>query len=460
MRGCLGEEAVLAFVSGSATGPSRRAAEVHLASCPECRALVSELARRSARGGNTQPMTPPGSLPSPGGTSGVSAFARTVPSERPPPGGSPLVPGEVLDGKYEVEWVIGAGGMGVVVAAWHRPLGCRVAIKVMGAHLRGAPEARERLLREARACARLRSEHTVRVLDVGTLDDGAPFVVMEYLVGRSLSDRLREEGPLPVGEAVETVLHACAALEESHAAGIVHRDLKPSNLFETRRFDGVRIVKVIDFGIAKGPSLASDSAATATRGVMGSPGYMAPEQLRSTRDADARADLWALGVTLCELLTGELGPRADGSVPVRIAGLDRVVRRCLEHDPARRFASARELSEALRPFRGSAVEGKGRRRTAWGWIPAVAVASAVLAGGVTLAIARRGSAPEAASTPTPTPTPTPAPAPAPALASASPPSASTSRAAPRIIVPTATARPAPATPPPSVVDPHGLLDRK
>ncbi|HEX3344104.1 MAG TPA: protein kinase, partial [Polyangiaceae bacterium] len=369
VRGCLGEEAVLAFVAGTVTGQDRRAVEGHLAACGECRALVSELARRT-----TQRLR-----------SGGTAFAVTLPSAAPPGYATPVLPGDLVAGKYEVEWTIGAGGMGVVVAAMHRVLHQRVAIKFPSAEIRGSTEGRERMLREARACVRLRSEHTVRVLDVGTLDDGAPFIVMEYLLGRSLADRLREEGALSPAEAADTIRQACAALEEAHAAGIIHRDLKPSNLFETRRFDGTRLVKVVDFGIAKGPALASEGdILTTTRGVMGSPAYMAPEQLRSTRDVDARADIWALGVTLRELVTGALGSHAGGRVRVQPPALDRAISRCLEHDPSRRYAGVRELADVLAPLASTGGRRRPEReRSMAGWVLGVAVFSAALAGTAT-----------------------------------------------------------------------------
>ena len=407
-----------------------------------------------------------------------TAFAVTLPSAPPPAFPMPVLPGDLVAGKYEVEWAIGAGGMGIVVAAMHRVLGQRVAIKFPSAEIRGSTEGRERMLREARACVRLRSEHTVRVLDVGTLEDGAPFIVMEYLLGRSLADRLREEGPLPAAEAVDTVRQACAALDEAHASGIIHRDLKPSNLIETRRFDGSRLVKVVDFGIAKGPSLASGGDdLTTTRGVMGSPAYMAPEQLRSTRDVDARADLWALGVTLHELLTGELGPRADGTLRVQPVALERIIRRCLEHDPSRRFARARDLGEALAPFGNVGAGGNpaGRKRSVAWWIPAVALASAALAGTATWAVHSRApaaaspaavalspavpTAPTASAPPlSSAPEASPAPAPAPLASS----TASTSKPLARILAPARPTPPAPPAPPPSAtaVDPHGLSDRK
>ncbi len=429
MSPCLSEDAVLAFIGGKTAGPTRRASEAHLSECSDCRALVSELARKSGASGEDVAL----------------AHAATVLSPPAAHGSPPVLPGQVVGDKYEVEWPIGAGGMGVVVAAVHKVLGQRVAIKFPLPELRRASEGRERLIREARACAQLRSEYAVRLLDVGQLDDGSPYVVMEYLVGRTLGERLVEEGPMPLAEAVDSLVQACEALEEAHAKGIVHRDLKPSNLFETHRFDGSRVVKVLDFGIAKAPAFRGEEALTITHDVMGSPAYMAPEQLRSTRDVDARADIWALGVSLRELLTGKLE-----EAPVQPPGVERIVKRCLQIDPAQRFASARELAVALAPFGSDVATGIAARlavakKSANVRVPlAAAIAIAcVIAGGVGW---MRAGTPETA-TPTPTATPT-ANANATANADASPPHP-VSRP-PR-------ARPAP---PPDTPDPHGLSDRK
>jgi serine/threonine-protein kinase len=461
MSPCLSEEAVLAFIGGKTTGPTRRATEAHLASCGECRALVSELARNSGASGASD--------------EGI-AHAPTVPSVPAGPGAPPVAPGQIVGGKYEVEWTIGAGGMGVVVAAYHRVLGQRVAIKFPVPELRRATEGRERLIREARACAQLRSEYAVRLLDVGTLEDGSPYVVMEYLVGRTLGERLLEDGPLPVADAVDSLVQACEALEEAHAKGIVHRDLKPSNLFETHRFDGSRVVKVLDFGIAKAPAFRGEEPLTVTRDVMGSPAYMAPEQLRSTRDVDARADVWALGVSLRELLTGELD-----EAPVQPAGLDRIVRRCLEIDPAKRFPSARELAAALAPFGSDVSAGIAARfgvASAKSARRARAPLFAILAlAGVAVGILAWMRAPHAdlqpraaAATPAAT-VPAPAMAPAPSttgVTSAALVAPDAGTTAPVVsapaLRPAAHAAPhaprAPAAATDDTTDPHGLSDRK
>ncbi len=275
--------------------------------------------------------------------------------------------GDVLAGKYRVERVLGMGGMGVVVAATHLDLREVRAIKLMRPEL-ASDQAVERFLREARAVVRLRSEHVAEVYDVGRLESGAPYIVMEMLEGQDLSALLKERGRVPVEEAVLYIAQACHALTEAHEAGIVHRDLKPGNLFLTRRADGSPCIKVLDFGISKHLSHHGDEEMTGAREIMGSPLYMAPEQMRAARQVDARADVWALGAILYKLLTGR-APFQAATVPEIFAatlgkqvrppsfirpelpkGLDAVILRCLDKIAMRRYASAADLFAALRPF--------------------------------------------------------------------------------------------------------------
>ncbi|HMJ12740.1 MAG TPA: protein kinase [Polyangiaceae bacterium] len=279
--------------------------------------------------------------------------------------------GDLLAGKYRVERVLGKGGMGFVVAAIHIQLEERVAVKFLMPELCQQEEPVTRFLREARAAVRIRSEHVARVLDVGVLEDGAPYMVMEYLDGHDLSAELDRRMQLGVHEAVEYVLQACEAIAEAHARGIVHRDLKPANLFLTRRADGSPLVKVLDFGISK--AIVSDLAEaqaslTATQSLLGSPHYMSPEQVRKPKLVDARTDIWSLGVILYELLTGSLPFSAENAMSVLAAvvsdptprvretrpdipeGLEAVVFRCLSKEPGQRFADVAEFAEALSPF--------------------------------------------------------------------------------------------------------------
>ena len=274
--------------------------------------------------------------------------------------------GTVLAGKYRVDRVIGRGGMGMVVAATHLHLYQPVALKFLLPDLAGAPLIVERFVREARASAQLRGEHVCRVSDVGTFEGGAPYIVMELLDGSDLASALHHGGPMAVQRAADHVLQACVGVAEAHALGIVHRDLKPANLFLTTRPDGTPLIKVLDFGIAKAQNEQSFSL-TQTNVVLGSPGYMSPEQLRSTRNADVRSDIWSIGVILYELVTGrppftgesvtELAlhiamdptpPMLDGMPP----GFEAVVQRCLAKDPAQRYADLAELAQALVPYAG------------------------------------------------------------------------------------------------------------
>jgi eukaryotic-like serine/threonine-protein kinase len=280
---------------------------------------------------------------------------------------APVREGEILDGKYRVERVLGVGGMGIVVAATHVQLQTRVALKFLLPAALGTAQIVERFAREARAAVQIQSEHVARVIDVGTLPTGSPYMVMEYLEGGDLADIVAKDGPMPVAQAVGYVLQACEAIAEAHSLGIVHRDLKPANLFLARRTGRDAVVKVLDFGISK-TSESGPSGLTQTSAMMGSPYYMAPEQMMSSKDVDARADIWALGVILYELLAGtppftaetmpEIvfmvtqrdppplgGTRAD--VP---PGLAEVVTRCLLRDPTKRYANVAKLASALAPF--------------------------------------------------------------------------------------------------------------
>ncbi len=281
---------------------------------------------------------------------------------------SPVAAGDMLAGKYRVEKVLGVGGMGVVVAAEHVQLGQRVALKFVLPGALQSEAAVERFLREARAAVRLKSEHVAKVQDVGTLDNGAPYMVMEFLEGSDLSQVIQDLGQLPIEDACDYVVQACEAVAEAHSLGIVHRDLKPQNLFLTKAVGGAPLVKVLDFGVSKIDAGPDSRQLTQTSTVMGSPLYMAPEQMRSARNADARSDIWALGVVLYELLTGRVPFDAESmpelclkvvSDPVPSLceirpeipeALERVVLTCLAKKPDDRYADPAELSAALAAF--------------------------------------------------------------------------------------------------------------
>lgn len=311
--------------------------------------------------------------------------------------------GTLIAGKYRVERVLGEGAMGVVLAARHIVLDELRAIKLMLPSALGDASNVERFLREARAAVRLRSNHVCKVLDVGRLDDGAPYIVMEYLEGADLKSILEERGKLPIIEAVRHVIQACEAVAEAHALGIVHRDIKPANLFLTAGVDGVSCVKVLDFGIAKMAAPSGALEMTQPQEVIGTPVFMAPEQMRGMHDVDARADVWGLGVVLYRALTGQLpftgstitqvcaAVIADPPLPVAAMGavlpaaLEAIVLRCLEKDPSRRLQSATELAAALAPFAGVPVTATG----------SFAIPSTASAGGTTSAHAAFATKPVA-----------------------------------------------------------------
>ena len=297
----------------------------------------------------------------------------------------PFVRGEVLGGKYRVSRVVGEGGMGVVVEATHVQLDERVALKFLRPEMLAMPDVVARFDREARAAVKLKSDHVARVMDVGKTQAGVPYMVMEYLEGKDLGETLAEQGPLPVPQAVEYIIQACEGIGEAHARGIVHRDVKPENLFLVKRDDGWRSVKVLDFGISKavlvGPS-AVDPNSKDTSAIMGSPHYMSPEQLRSTKTVDHRADVWSLGVVLFELLAGTMPFDENleftelvanilevphrrlrdlrGDAPIM---LEAVVDRALEKDRNRRYQSTADLAVALLPFAPKRARATAERVT-------------------------------------------------------------------------------------------------
>jgi len=318
-------------------------------------------------------------------------------------------PGSTFADKYVIESELGRGAAGVVLSAMHTGLKQRVAIKV----LRDAGGvAAERMAREARAAVTLQSEHVVRVMDVGR-DGGHVFLVMEKLEGSDLGALLKERGSLPVPEAVDYVLQACAGVAEAHARGIVHRDLKPSNLFLARRSDGGPLVKVLDFGISKSDAPGdSDASLTGPAEVLGSPMYMAPEQVRGAHNADHRSDVWSLGVILFRLVTGKAPFGSGKSVsaalasviadePVRLRELlpgaprelEDIMLGCMAKSPDDRIASVAELATRLAPFgtddgraavvrlmRERAPAAEGRSRRMWPLFVAGVAILAVVAG--------------------------------------------------------------------------------
>jgi len=319
--------------------------------------------------------------------------------------------GDILASKYRVERILGHGGMGYLLAGRHEQLEQQVAIKILTPELCGSEKGVARFLRRARASVPFQSEHVARVLDVGTLDDGVPYMVMEFLEGCDLAHELDERVLLPAGEAVDYVLQTCEALAEAHTLGIVHGDLKPANLFRTRRPDGSALIKVLGFGISEAsptndpgkshpsgrstpsgvpplrvfhPFGCSAAARSGSQRLEAAPAgddassalmhltagressslyYMSPEQVHSPETVDARSDVWSLGIVLCELLTG-YPPRALDTPPILAdvaadmprerdgpsTGLQDVIRRCLERDASQRYADVIELADALQIY--------------------------------------------------------------------------------------------------------------
>ncbi len=280
-----------------------------------------------------------------------------------------MSPGTVVGERFSIRSLLGQGGMASVYEAHDLRLRQRVAIKVLSSAFASDVGAVERFFREARAAVLLRNQHVVRVLDVGTLPDGAPYLAMEFLDGQSLAALLASSGPLAPAEVVEYMLQALEALAEAHRAGIVHRDLKPENLMLVSGEDSLPQVKVIDFGISKlvGPEFTLKNL-TLDSSFLGSPLYASPEQLSDAARVDARTDFWSLGVVMYELLTGELpfNARSVSALMVAICteeprpldslrpdlprGLGDVVARCLSKDVAYRYGSAQELARALAAF--------------------------------------------------------------------------------------------------------------
>lgn len=286
------------------------------------------------------------------------------------------VPGQLIGGKYRIDALIAEGGMGIVYRATHLDLDCPVALKLIRPEHVENEEVVARLLTEARIAAGLRSKHVNRVLDVGRTRGGMPYLVLEYMEGSDLRAHLERRGPLPVSEAVDCVMQACEALAEAHAVGIVHRDLKPENLFLSEEADGGFVLKVLDFGISKAPATRrAGRALTNPFEVVGSPNYMTPEQIRGGQ-VDARADIWALGVLLYELCSGNVPFSASTvtetfslildehyQLPVLQAGpgsehLRLVIDRCLRKNPSERYQNVTELADALSPIGTDMLQGR------------------------------------------------------------------------------------------------------
>jgi len=277
-------------------------------------------------------------------------------------------PGTVVDGKYRIERVIGEGGMGRVFAAHHEVLDQRIALKFLFPEVAERPNVVERFLREAKAAAKLKSDHVARVMDAGTSEDGLPFLVMECLEGADLMELVKLNGAMPEDEVVDIMVQTLEAIAHAHAGGLVHRDLKPSNIFLAAMPDGTNVVKVLDFGIAKSIASRGEEVATLTgQNIMGSPAYMSPEQIRNARTVDVRSDIWSLGVVMFELVTGKLPFTFEGvgellaavleqaPLPARARNpqvsepIEKIISRALRRERDKRYQSAAEFARALAP---------------------------------------------------------------------------------------------------------------
>lgn len=292
---------------------------------------------------------------------------RSRPVERTCLVDAPWYAGDIIAGRYQLETLIAEGGMGLVFRAQHLILEQPIALKLVRPTLVRHPVAVARFLDEARVIARLKSPHVVHVFDSGTVEDGTPYMALELLNGWDLHALLERDGPLSFELAADYVIQACRAVAEAHSLGIVHRDLKPENLFLHRDADGAPIIKVLDFGISKHLQRGEGRSHTVEGEAVGSPHYMAPEQM-AAKEVDRRADIWSLGVVLFELVTGAV-PFEGGSMAELYSALSaddapplssfrqavppafqEVVSRCLRKDPAERYARAGELAEALERF--------------------------------------------------------------------------------------------------------------
>jgi serine/threonine-protein kinase len=293
---------------------------------------------------------------------------------------APLAKGAILGDRYRIEGCLGKGGMGLVLAATHLELEMRVAVKLLASERTGDARAVARFRREIRASAKLRGPHVARVFDAGTTSTGTLFMVQELLEGSDVAKVLRERGKLTVEEAATYVHQACEAVAEAHAIGIVHRDLKPDNLFLARSLDGAPVIKVLDFGLAKvAPVGPRTSALTKANTVLGSPDYMSPEQMNKPHEVDHRTDIWSLGITLYELVSGtlpfaaetvtELFLRVMSDTPRPLCEVApdvpepfaRAVMRCLARRCEDRFQSVRDLAAELAPYTSGAPSREAPR---------------------------------------------------------------------------------------------------
>jgi eukaryotic-like serine/threonine-protein kinase len=278
-----------------------------------------------------------------------------------------LEAGQVIDAKYRIVGLLGVGGMGAVYEGENSRIKRRVAIKVLHAATASSSQAVERFEREAQAAGRIGSDHILEVLDLGKLENGDHYMVMEFLDGETLGARIERAGGLAPREVAPLIRQALLGLQAAHAAGIVHRDLKPENIFICKAKAGhADFVKLIDFGVSKFKNPpGSEMSKTRTGAVVGTPHYMSPEQAQGGRDIDHRSDLYSMGVILYQAVTGQVP--FDGNTfnellfkivlseppslrelrPDVDAAFEAITQKAMARDPAQRFASADEFVQAI-----------------------------------------------------------------------------------------------------------------
>jgi serine/threonine-protein kinase len=343
---CLGESAIFDYVSGNLDAAATAAIDAHLRNCAECRELVA-----CVGSGATAPASDEGRV-----IGSLLALFQPLGDD---------ATGSILDGKYRLLRRLGQGGMGVVYEAVNTRTGRHVAVKLLHAWFSRDRETAARFQLEARSATRIAHPNIVEVLDLGqNPSDGALYMVQELLSGETLRQRISTRGSLSVAEAVALLTPIMEALAAAHEAGVVHRDVKPENIILASDRDGGEVPKLIDFGISK--STSDDIVAWLQTGrAMGTPAYMSPEQLKAADEVDGRADIWAVGVVLFELLTGErpFAAATNAELTVQIlsaearslaqrlevlpAGIAAVIARALERDPGARFATVRAMLTAL-----------------------------------------------------------------------------------------------------------------
>jgi serine/threonine-protein kinase len=379
MTDCLDDEAIANLSAGVLDEDERAALTAHIDVCDACRLLVADAAPAPAEGAASVVE------PAPRRSGGATAVAEAL-------------IGETIDRKYKLVGLLGEGGMGSVYEARHTGTSRRVAVKLIRPDkLAPGSTAESRFRREARAAGAIQSPHIVEILDSGTDETtGHLYLVMEHLAGEDLKHLLDRAGRLPYEVALRIAGQALVGLAKAHAAGVVHRDIKPANLFLARQDEGAVTVKVLDFGVAKlrpdplrGPETLG---LTDTGGFLGSPVYMSPEQVQSSKDVDARADVWSLGCVLYAAITGRAphqhveslgrlvlaicGTPASSlrdvapGVPDEVAA---VVHRALAIERAQRTPSAAAMLESIRALLPGGLALR-EEMLPDRWAPAVALA--------------------------------------------------------------------------------------